>query len=441
MAGPALVACSHCAKLHTRVPIEAGAIATCVRCGFALYRKSGQSLTSWIALVLGTLVVFAIANGFPIVSLSIKGLMVRATFPDALFITWSQGHYLLAVMTGLFGFWVPLTQVLCLLWALMAIASGRLPRDFSYGMRLLHLSHAWSMVPVLMLGILVAIVKLAGLASVRAEPGIWAFAVLTVLMTALARVSTHRLWRYAEDAALVPVSGAGLRTDGLVGSCPACGCVQNITSAAQPHDCLRCGVKFHFRKPRPISRTWALVVAAGILYIPANVLPVMHIRTLTGASSHTILGGVIELWRIGSWTLAIVVFIASVVVPMTKLFALGVLTMQRRWRGEPVQRQRTRLYELVEFIGQWSMLDVFVVILLSAMADFSGISEVRAGPGAASFGVVVILTMLAAMSFDPRTGWDNHASAGRDTNESGAASIVDCSPAGAARHAAITRNA
>src|SRR3546814_10477264 len=121
---------------------------------------------------------------------------------------------------------------------------------------------------------------------------------------------------------------------------------------------------------------------------------------------HTILGCVIELWNYGSWELALIVFIAIVVVPMTKLLALMVLMLHRRWLGPAIQRQRTRLYELVEFIGQWSMLDVFVVILMSAMLDFPGISQVIAGPGAVSFGTVVILTMFAAMSYDPRNGWD-----------------------------------
>src|SRR5690606_21152425 len=176
-------------------------------------------------------------------------------------------------------------------------------------------------------------------------------------------------------------------------SCHACGFVQHMPDTRHPEACKRCGERLHFRKPDQKSRVWALVLAAWIAYIPANVLPVMRIRTAASDSEHTILGGVIELWSYGSWDLALIVFIASVVVPMTKLLALMVLMLNRRWRGPAIQRQRTRLYELVEFIGQWSMLDVFVVILMSAMLDFPGISQVIAGPGAVSFGLVVILTM------------------------------------------------
>jgi len=146
----------------------------------------------------------------------------------------------------------------------------------------------------------------------------------------------------------------------------------------------------------------------------------MRVRTLTSDTMHTILGGVFELWRLGSWDLAVIVFVASVVVPLTKLLALATLMLGGRWRGALVQRQRTRLYELIEFIGQWSMLDVFVVILLTAIANFPGISQVIAGPGAASFGMVVILTMLATMSYDPRRGWDRRPGRGSNTIQSDA---------------------
>ncbi|MGB6105014.1 MAG: paraquat-inducible protein A [Pusillimonas sp.] len=384
-----------------------GSAANCVRCGYVLYRESTVSLNGWIALVLGALIVFAIANYFPIVTLRIQGLTTQASLPGALYLTWQHGHKMLAVMTGLFSFWMPLTQLLFLFWALLAIRSRRLPADFRYGMRLLEHAVRWSMVPVLMLGILVSLVKFAGLASVQAGPGIWAFAGLTFLLTGLSRLTARRLWCYAEDAGLVMVARARPGQRLPAAACLSCGFVQDLEDPGQAQACRRCGETVHFRKPDQSSRVWALVVAAWIAYIPANVLPVMRIRTAASDSMHTILGGVIELWELGSWDLALIVFIASVVVPMTKLLALMVLMLRRGWRGSATQRQRTRLYELVEFIGQWSMLDVFVVILMSAMLDFPGISQVLAGPGAASFGAVVILTMFAAMSYDPRNGWDN----------------------------------
>jgi paraquat-inducible protein A len=368
-------------------------------------------LQGWIALVVGALVIFAIANCFPIAKLTLQGLTVDASLPGALWMTWRQGHEVLAIMTGLFGFWLPLTQLLFLLWALMAVHSGRLPGDFNYGMRFFHFAGSWSMIPVLMLGILVAMVKFSGLATLTVGPALWAFAILTFLLTGLGRLTAHRLWSYAEEAGLVSASGPHLSMDKPLASCGACGFVQNIVPGSNVCSCNRCKAQIHLRKPDSTSRVWALVITAAIVYIPANILPVMRVRTAAGESAHTILGGVIELWRMGSWDLALIVFVASVVVPMTKLLALTILMLNKHWGGRTIQRQRTRLYELIEFIGQWSMLDVFVVILMSAMADFPGVSQVLAGPGAASFGMVVILTMLATMSYDPRRGWDQQPAA------------------------------
>ncbi|TAL88108.1 MAG: paraquat-inducible protein A [Candidimonas sp.] len=409
-----LIACPHCAQLHQRIPIAKGASAACLRCGYVLYRQSALPLKGWLALTLAALIVFAMANYFPIATLAANGRQINATLPNALILTWQQGRPLVALMTGLFGFALPLTQLLFLFWAMHAIILQRLPADFHWGMRVLHVLSSWCMVPVLLLGILVAIVKLSGLAQVEPGPGLWAFGVLAVLLTALSRVTAQRLWRMAEDDGLVSQSGADVEPGRIVAACHSCGNVQSIASVSGSYSCGRCGANNYFRKPDSVSRTWAFVITAGVLYIPANILPVMRIRMPTGVTAHTILGGVIELWRLGSWDLALIVFVASVVVPMTKLFALAVLLMQRQWKGVAIARQRTRLYELVEFIGQWSMLDVFVVLLLSAMANFPGLSQVTAGPGAASFGIVVVLTMFAAMSYDPRQGWD--ADPGRESS-------------------------
>ena len=149
----------------------------------------------------------------------------------------------------------------------------------------------------------------------------------------------------------------------------------------------------------------ALIVAAALMYIPANLLPIMQINSIAGNSAHTILGGVIELVGMGSYSIAAVVFIASVVVPLFKLVCLTILVYLAQKRAAGALRTRTHLYEVVEFIGQWSMLDVFVVILLSALGRFGALLTIDPGGGAAAFAGVVILTMLAALGFDPRLAW------------------------------------
>lgn len=190
----------------------------------------------------------------------------------------------------------------------------------------------------------------------------------------------------------------------------ACHCCGQVSRAPNPPAgralCPRCETPLHARKPHSIARTWALLLAAGILYIPANLLPIMESGSLFGSQRDTIMSGVVFLATSGSWYLAALVFFASIVVPSAKLLALAFLlvSVQRSVTGSA--RSRTRMYRVLEFFGRWSMLDIYVVTLLAALVQIESIATIRPGPGALFFGVVVVLTMLAAMSFDPRLIWD-----------------------------------
>jgi paraquat-inducible protein A len=189
-------------------------------------------------------------------------------------------------------------------------------------------------------------------------------------------------------------------------SCHVCHLVSKPERTSVPAHCSRCGASLHFRKPRSVSRCWALLISAYILYIPANLLTIMETGSFFSYRKDTIVSGVFELWRTGSWAIAVIVFIASVTIPLLKLISLTLLlvSVQRRSRWHP--RQRTRLYRLVELVGRWSMLDIYVVTLLAALVQLGSMATVKAGPGALAFGAVVVLTMFAAMQFDPRLIWD-----------------------------------
>ena len=176
--------------------------------------------------------------------------------------------------------------------------------------------------------------------------------------------------------------------------------------------CPRCGATLRRRKPDSYMRTWALLIAAFILYIPANVLPIMRTASLNDVDDNTIISGVVELWVKGSPNLAIIVFTASIVVPVLKFLALGTLLVSSQRGSGWARVQRAKLYRLVELVGYWSMLDVFVVALLTALVRFSVLSLVEPLPGVIFFGLTVVLTMLASMSFDPRLIWD-----GKDTDD------------------------
>ena len=191
---------------------------------------------------------------------------------------------------------------------------------------------------------------------------------------------------------------------GIIG-CHVCGLVCREPSNDDAA-CPRCGAALHRRKRDSIRRTWALLVAAFILYIPANVLPIMRTVSLGDVDDNTILSGVVELWVKGSPDLAVIVFTASIVVPMLKFLVMSTLLLSAHRGTSWARRQRAMLYRLVEFIGYWSMLDVFVVALLTALVQFGFFSQVEPLPGVVYFGLTVILTMLASQSFDPRLIWD-----------------------------------
>jgi len=170
--------------------------------------------------------------------------------------------------------------------------------------------------------------------------------------------------------------------------------------------CPRCGAELCRRKPNSLARTWALVIAASILYIPANVYPIMTVISFGKGEPDTILSGVQSLMASGMWPLAILVFFASITVPLIKLFGLTLLliSVQYQWQWRP--RQRTILYRITEAVGRWSMIDIFMISILVALVRLEAIATIEPGVGATSFAAVVVLTMFAAMSFDPRLIWD-----------------------------------
>lgn len=185
--------------------------------------------------------------------------------------------------------------------------------------------------------------------------------------------------------------------------------VCHVCMAASPEErgyCPRCHSRLHARVPDSVQRTVALGVAALILYVPANLLPIMITDQFGRATENTIIGGVLHLWELGSYPVAIVILVASVLIPLGKLAALGLLCWAVTYGQARSPRQRTRLYRVTELVGKWSMVDVFVVAVLVALIQMGGVMVVRPGAAALAFAGVVIVTMLAAGSFDPRLIWD-----------------------------------
>ncbi|MEA3197589.1 MAG: paraquat-inducible protein [Gammaproteobacteria bacterium] len=188
--------------------------------------------------------------------------------------------------------------------------------------------------------------------------------------------------------------------------CRTCNHTVSCVTLSANRRCPRCQSSITHRTPSSTERTLAWLIAGMVLYVPANLLPVVHTSGLLGEQDSTILGGILEFWGSGDWDIALLIFIASVAVPFTKFIAIGLLlfTVSKGTRWE--QRQRTTLYRVVEFIGYWSMLDVIVVALTSALMQFQVLGTAEPRAGIAFFCAVVIVTMLSALSFDPRLIWD-----------------------------------
>ena len=194
-------------------------------------------------------------------------------------------------------------------------------------------------------------------------------------------------------------------------ACEICGLVSHLPSIAltrsQIQLCTRCNTPLHSRKPKSLSRSWALLVTAYMLYIPANILPIMDTSSLFNAQRDTIMSGIIYLWHSGSWFLALLVFFASIVTPLFKMITLTFLLLSIQFKNAWHPLQRTKLYRFLHSIGRWSMLDIYMVAILVTLVQVKSLTVIKASPGALAFAAVVVLTMLAVETFDPRLIWDS----------------------------------
>jgi len=413
-----VIACPECDLLQRETAVPADGVLRCCRCRATLYRRHGGGLDRALAFALAACVLWVVSNTFPIVGLAVNGDLVETTMFGAVRVLYADGMWPLAVLIFVTTILMPACQALGIVWLLGPLRIGRAPYHADLVFRLLRLSQEWGMTEVLILGLLVALVKLAHIASVVTGVALWSFGALMLMLAASAAAFDAReLWTRLKGA---PDAGAAFDSNtpfpaaiaagcGLC-VCHDCGLLSRPTPNAHSLICPRCHARLHLRKPNSLARTWALLIAAAILYIPANLLPVMDTSSLFGVEKDTIMSGVAYLWTSGSWPLAVLVFIASIAVPMLKIIAIGFLVTSANLRSTWQPGQRARIYRIVELVGRWSMLDIYVIAILTALVQFNALATVRAGPASIAFGAVVVLTMLSAMSFDPRLIWDQEES-------------------------------
>lgn len=458
-----LTACPMCDTLYLRARLKHGQRARCRVCSAELDRHSRLDRRQLTPLVLSCLLFFIIANVFPIVAIEMQGGVYQLTLSGALLHLLKEGMLPVAVMVFLPTLLLPGLYLSLLFVLLVSGRSVLSSRRVNRLVRFLQQIYPWSMVEVFLLGVLVAIIKLSSISSIIVGPALWAWMATTMTLTLVLTFDLRLLvqWpttgrradglrslgaRYHASRPAVPREEEGhrqglsddahrlvtgqdghlLTTAGSVGFCArrlgviTCHhCDSTWAEAREGGRCGHCGASLRRRKPGGLGVTWALLITAMILYIPANLMPVMTTSTLFGSSDSTILSGVVYFWQDGEWVLAAVIFIASFLIPLFKLGALVLLTALTQARSLWRLRERTHLYDIVEWVGRWSMLDVFVVAVTSSLVQVPGVAVIRAGPGIAAFGAVVVLTMLATMSFDPRRAWDARFSTAYESRRRG----------------------
>ncbi len=409
MSYDAITECHECGLLQRNPEIPENGSASCVRCGCVLHRDRPDSLNRTMALTVAGIVLFIVANSFPFLSFQMQGQLTETTLISGVLELYDQGKWEIAAVVLFTSILAPGLQLALLLAVLVPLALKRMPAWLPTLFRLVRTLTPWGMMDVFILGILVSVVKLADMATIIPGTSLFAFgALMFVLAAAQSAMDPDLVWTRVPIA--TDVTRSLLPGEDYTG-CDVCELVVPRGAAlhwlGRDSRCPRCTHALHHRKPNSIQRTWALVIAACVFYVPANLLPIMTVTSLGRTQSDTILSGAAFLLAHGMWPLALIVFIASVFVPLLKLLILVVLLVSVQMRSSWRPLDRTRLYRITEAIGRWSMVDVYVVTILVALVQLGNLASIEAEAGAIFFCAVVVITMLAAMSFDPRLIWDS----------------------------------
>ena len=390
------VACHDCGQVQALPELGPHSLARCWRCGAVLDVRETPDSTP-LALALAGILSGLIANAFPILEVHLGGRErsnLLVTGPRALI---SENFPELGLLVATFSIVIPMVWLAAVAYVLFHVETGKRSRELGPVFRLAERLRPWAMLEVYVIGGYVAFTRLEELGRVVIGIGGWALAATAFLTFLVDRVLDRRhVWNAIRSPAVVEGPGPTL-------ACPQCDLVTRLNEGAR---CPRCRSPMWRRKRDSLNRTVALVIAGAALYLPANILPIMAVGRLGRPHPDTIVTGIQELFRRGYWPLALIVLFASVLVPVLKLISLTwfVVAVRRRWRWG--LQFRTRLYRVVDAIGRWSNIDVFMMSLLVALVQFGVLASVDAQPGAVAFAAVVVVTMFAAETFDPRLMWD-----------------------------------
>ncbi len=407
------VFCADCGFFHS---LKSGSDAVrleCQRCGSTIFTNKLGWIERCFALSVAGVVLFILSNVFSFLGLEAAGLIVESNLITGVLALINRDQWLLASLLLLFIFIIPLIELTGFCYLLSAYFlrekfSIQLP-GIRQILKIMFFAKPWSMLEIFLIGVLVTTIKLGDIATLVWGPSSYAFIATVIVLTYLQiEFNKNQFWNWYNNSNLFYIEGEP-DPGNQAKTFSDCHCCRAKISESVVHSlkhCPRCLSHVHIRTPRSIEFSLALTLAAIILYFPANLLPIMVTTQLGQHQEDTILSGVIHLAHMGSWLIAIVVFVASVFVPLAKIFALTYLNLSVIFQWHRNLRSKTILYRLVEFIGRWSMIDVFVVTILVALVQFGVLANIEPAGATLAFAGVVILTMLAAEIFDPRLLWD-----------------------------------
>jgi paraquat-inducible protein A len=401
-----IIACHECGLIHEEFRLDEDRTVMCTRCRSPLYRERPRGLERSLSYALAAVPLFLITHIYTFIGLDLGGREVTSTLFTGPIMLFRDGMWPLAIVVALAASIIPGIKLVC---TILAIISTQRSRVFPGDARFIAIRQGlseWAMMEVFLLGVMVAYVKLKDIAIIEIGPGGFAFVGVIICLTLADRsLDSRQFWNK-----LAPQAKKGLLSNIPSGSrlvdCHTCRQIAVVNMDDHHAECARCGSVLHARKPNAITRTWALLVAAAVMYLPANLLPVMTVISLGKGEPDTILSGVVALIKLNMWPVALLVFFASITVPVLKLAGLVTLLVSVQKRSHKMPRDRTLMYRIIEGVGRWSMVDVFMISILVALVDFGGVASIRPGAGAICFASVVIMTMIASASFEPRLIWD-----------------------------------
>ena len=377
------VQCHECALIVKLPDLQENQKAQCPRCGYTLSTIHRNAVERVIAFAITALIFLLASLPFNFLSFSSNGLENHFAVISSFFVLIDNNYHILALIELLTIFAIPSVVLLSVIYLLIPLKKGLYPK---HGRRILDIVFKllpWSMVEIFLIGTLVSLIKIISMADIALGLSFYAFILFTLSMTLVVlhidKRQLYQLLAQAESAHNIEIQQSQHK-------------IARVDSTSQALS---------------VQKTWALLITAIILYIPANAYPIMTTHSLGQDDPSTIIGGVILLWHLGSYPIAIIIFIASVLVPVAKILVLVWLNYSVQKQSDRLSLKRVKWYRMAEFVGRWSMIDVFVVIILASLIQLGPAMSITPGVATLAFSGVVVVTMLAAMSFEPQLIWKN----------------------------------